>query len=58
MIHLATAGPVSNLGLEHTIDNRGSLESVENQTRGDTIINIIIVEGNTMSAKKDLFYFC
>jgi hypothetical protein len=31
MVHLATAGQVSNLGLENTNDNGGSLESKENQ---------------------------
>jgi hypothetical protein len=73
MVHLATAGPVSSLGLENTIENRGSyinhihhiiillvynllaimnkttkiqnrgsLESEENQKRGDAIINLKI----------------
>jgi hypothetical protein len=53
MLHLATASPVSSLGLENTSDNRGSLESEGNQTRGDTIINITINKGNAMSAKRE-----
>jgi hypothetical protein len=59
MVHLATAGPVSNLGPANTIDTRGSLESEEDQTRGDTSINIEINIGeeNAMSAKKDKIIF-
>jgi hypothetical protein len=48
MVHLATPGPVYDLSLDNTLENRGSLESVEGKTRGDTFINIKIVKGKAM----------
>jgi hypothetical protein len=48
MVHLATPGPVHDLSLDNTLDSRGSLESVESKTRGDTFINIKIVKGKAM----------
>jgi hypothetical protein len=57
MVHLATPGPVYDLSIDKTLDNRGSLESVLSKTIGDISIDININKGKAMSTKKEKLLF-